>query len=384
MKILLFDWHDNSSQDACECLLRLGHEVADVKYRLTDKFHDEQLESSLTGAIVQHGFEMIFSFDYFPVLSDIAERTGVKYISWVYDSPHNTLYAKNIFNKCNYIFCFDSLDAGRLRQLGVQHAYHMPLAANVGRLDALLGEFSVPCHYDYDISFVGSLYRGRYNFYDSIKMPEYYRGFYDGIMQSQMELYGCDIVSQLVTDARFEKISSSFSIEHDDRLFIAKKDYFIQFIQKKITSVERVKVLNCLAEQYRVTLFSGSPDEELSQVKYKGYADYHTEMPGIFRNSKINLNISLRSIVSGIPLRCIDIMAAGGFLLSNYQPELAELFRDGEEVVMYTSMDDLKEKAGYYLEHDTEREQIAFNGWRKIHEEYGMENVLHKIINATK
>lgn len=384
MKILLFDWHDNSSQDACECLLRLGHEVADVKYRLTDKFHDEQLESSLTDAIVQHGFEVIFSFDYFPVLSDIAERTGVKYISWVYDSPHNTLYAKNIFNKCNYIFCFDSLDAERLRQLGVRHAYHMPLAANVGRLDALLGELSVPCHYDYDISFVGSLYRGRYNFYDSIKMPEYYRGFYDGVMQSQMELYGCDIVSQLVTDSRFEKISDCFSVEDDDGLFITKKDYFIQFVQKKITSIERVRALNCLADRYKVTLFSGNSDEELRQVEYKGYVDYLTEMPGIFRNSKINLNISLRSIVSGIPLRCIDIMAAGGFLLSNYQPELAELFRDGEEVVMYTSMDDLKEKAGYYLEHDVEREQIAFNGWRKIHEEYGMEDVFHKVINTAK
>ena len=70
--------------------------------------------------------------------------------------------------------------------------------------------------------------------------------------------------------------------------------------------------------------------------------------------------------------------------MSNYQPELAELFRDGEEVVMYTSMDALKEKAGYYLEHDAEREQIAFNGWRKIHEEYGMEDVLHKLINAAK
>lgn len=384
MKILLFNWYDNSSHDACECLLRLGHAVAEIKYQLTDKFHDEQLESSLTGAIVQHGFEVIFSFDYFPVLSDIAERTGVKYISWVYDSPHNTLYAKNIFNKCNYIFCFDSLDAGRLKQLGVMNVYHMPLAANVGRLDALLGELSVPRHYDYDISFVGSLYRNKYNFYDSIKMPEYYRGFYDGVMQSQMELYGCDIVSQLVTDSRFEKISSSFSIEPDDGLFITKKDYFIQFIQKKITSVERVKALNCLAEQYKVTLFSGSSDEELRQVEYKGYVDYLTEMPRIFRNSKINLNISLRSIVSGIPLRCIDIMAAGGFLLSNYQPELAELFVDGEDMVMYTSMDDLKEKAGYYLEHDAEREQIALNGWRKIHKEYDMENVLHKIIDAAK
>lgn len=384
MKILLFNWYDNSSHDACECLLRLGHAVAEIKYQLTDKFHDEQLESSLTGAIVQHGFEMIFSFDYFPVLSDIAERIGVKYISWVYDSPHNTLYAKNIFNKCNYIFCFDSLDAGRLKQLGVMNVYHMPLAANVGRLDALLGELSVPRHYDYDISFVGSLYRNKYNFYDSIKMPEYYRGFYDGVMQSQMELYGCDIVSQLVTDSRFEKISSSFSIEPDDGLFITKKDYFIQFIQKKITSVERVKALNCLAEQYKVTLFSGSSDEELRQVEYKGYVDYLTEMPRIFRNSKINLNISLRSIVSGIPLRCIDIMAAGGFLLSNYQPELAELFVDGEDMVMYTSMDDLKEKAGYYLEHDAEREQIALNGWRKIHKEYDMEDVLHKIIDAAK
>lgn len=384
MKILLFNWYDNSSHDACECLLRLGHAVAEIKYQLTDKFHDEQLESSLTGAIVQHGFEVIFSFDYFPVLSDIAERTGVKYISWVYDSPHNTLYAKNIFNKCNYIFCFDSLDAGRLKQLGVMNVYHMPLAANVGRLDALLGELSVPRHYDYDISFVGSLYRNKYNFYDSIKMPEYYRGFYDGVMQSQMELYGCDIVSQLVTDSRFEKISSSFSIEPDDGLFITKKDYFIQFIQKKITSVERVKALNCLAEQYKVTLFSGSSDEELRQVEYKGYVDYLTEMPRIFRNSKINLNISLRSIVSGIPLRCIDIMAAGGFLLSNYQPELAELFVDGEDMVMYTSMDDLKEKAGYYLEHDAEREQIALNGWRKIHKEYDMEDVLHKIIDAAK
>lgn len=384
MKILLFDWYDNSSQDACECLLRLGHEVADVKYQLTDKFHDEQLENSLTGVLIQHGFDIVFSFDYFPVLSDIAENAGVKYISWVYDSPHNTLYAKNIFNKCNYIFCFDSLDAQRLKQLGVMHVYHMPLAANAERLDALLGELKVPQRYDYDISFVGSLYRGKYNFYDSIKMPEYYRGFYDGIMQSQMELYGCDIVSQLVTDSRFEKISSSFSIEPDDRLFITKKDYFIQFIQKKITSVERVKALNCLAEQYNVTLFSGSSDEELRQVEYKGYVDYLTEMPRIFRNSKINLNISLRSIVSGIPLRCIDIMAAGGFLLSNYQPELAELFVEGEEMVMYTSMDDLKEKAEYYLLHDAEREQIALNGWRKIHEEYDMENVLYKIINTAK
>ena len=57
-------------------------------------------------------------------------------------------------------------------------------------------------------------------------------------------------------------------------------------------------------------------------------------MPLIFRESKINLNITLRSITSGMPLRALDIMGAGGFLLSNYQQELAENYIDGEELVL--------------------------------------------------
>lgn len=380
MKILLFNWYDNSSQDALLSLSKLGCEVGEIKYQPADKFHDSQLEEYLQKAIVQYGFEVIFSFDYFPVLSDIAQRMKVKYISWVYDSPHNTLYANNIFNECNYIFCFDSPDALRLKKLGVTHSYHMPLSANVDRLDELLGTPDMHEQYDYDISFVGSLYRNKYNFYDELRLPKYYGGFYDAIMQAQMELYGCDIVSEIVTDGRFEEIEKCFSIDDNENLFIRKKDYFIQFIQKKITSIERVKLLNSLAKRHRVTLFSDSSDKELSNVEFKGYVDYVEGMPRIFRHSKINLNISLRSIVSGIPLRCIDVMAAGGFLLSNYQPELAQFFEDGKELVMYTSTDDLMEKAEYYLQHDDERKKIAFNGWKKVHERYSMDKKLGEIL----
>ena len=38
----------------------------------------------------------------------------------------------------------------------------------------------------------------------------------------------------------------------------------------------------------------------------------------MFANSKVNLNITLRNIKTGIPLRALDIMGAGGFLLTNY------------------------------------------------------------------
>ena len=53
------------------------------------------------------------------------------------------------------------------------------------------------------------------------------------------------------------------------------------------------------------------------------------ELPCVFRYSKLNLNPTLKSIQSGIPLRALDIMGAKGVLLSNFQPELVEYFEDG-------------------------------------------------------
>ena len=79
-----------------------------------------------------------------------------------------------------------------------------------------------------------------------------------------------------------------------------------------------------------------------------------------------------KTITSGIPQRIFDVLSCGGFCLTNYQPEVAEYFADGEELVMYTDMADLAEKVQYYLEHEEERKQIAKNGYRKVKEEFGL------------
>ena len=77
----------------------------------------------------------------------------------------------------------------------------------------------------------------------------------------------------------------------------------------------------------------------------------------------------------------MDIMGAGGFLLSNYQPELAEYFVDGKEMVMYTGRQDLLDKVTYYLNNDEERISIAINGQKKIDKEYSYDIMLDKIFN---
>ncbi|MCI8533888.1 MAG: glycosyltransferase family 1 protein [Lachnospiraceae bacterium] len=98
--------------------------------------------------------------------------------------------------------------------------------------------------------------------------------------------------------------------------------------------------------------------------------DYYNEMPLVFKQSKINLNLTSRSIQSGVPLRAFDIMGAGGFLLSNYQEDFLDHFIPGEDFVYYESKKDLLSKVDYYLRHEDERQTIAENGHGKVVSEH--------------
>lgn len=89
-------------------------------------------------------------------------------------------------------------------------------------------------------------------------------------------------------------------------------------------------------------------------------------MPVVFHYSKINLNITAKSIRSGLPLRIFDILGCGGFCLTNYQPELSDYFTIGSDLECYTDEKDLLDKVSYYLAHEDERARIARNGFETI------------------
>ena len=112
-----------------------------------------------------------------------------------------------------------------------------------------------------------------------------------------------------------------------------------------------------------------------------GLADYDTETPYIFHNSKINLNITLRSIKSGIPLRCLEIMACGGFLLTNFQSDFLRHFIPDEDFVFYESKEDLLQKIDYYLSHDAERTAIARSGYEKVSRHHNYDIIFEKIFD---
>lgn len=381
MKILYYCWNECTSNDIMDVFKRKGYSLDCLTMEIRDKLNDFDFMNKLAQIIKKNSYDCIFSFNFFPVISKVANKLGIKYISWTYDSASMTLYSESVFNSCNYIFVYDRADVNKLKMYGINNVFHMPLGVNTYRLNKLLSNDICSTEYEYDVSFVGNLYNDQYNFYDQIQnMPEYYKGFFDGIINSQMNIYGYDLASDIITNDFTEVLNSFVRFNLDKEIFMQETDVFANILRKKITVVERPEVLKMISdENVRVTHFGGKSDERLSKVEYKGYLNYDEEMPWVFRKSKINLNITLRCILSGIPLRCMDIMGAGGFMLSNYQPELAEFFVDGKEMIMYSSRYDLMEKLHYFLNNDDERIEIAQRGKDKIEKAFSYEILLEKM-----
>ncbi len=76
----------------------------------------------------------------------------------------------------------------------------------------------------------------------------------------------------------------------------------------------------------------------------------------------------------------MDVLAAGGFLLTSYTPEIDEYFTDGEDLAIARTPEEMIQKTAYYLEHEEERKEIAMNGQKKVFEKFSYMKLLPGII----
>jgi len=79
-----------------------------------------------------------------------------------------------------------------------------------------------------------------------------------------------------------------------------------------------------------------------------------------FCESKVVLNIS---IGDDLNMRLFEILSSGAFQLTNWLPTMEEIgLKDGVHLATYKTLDEMVEKARYYIEHEEEREKIAQAG----------------------
>lgn len=78
--------------------------------------------------------------------------------------------------------------------------------------------------------------------------------------------------------------------------------------------------------------------------------------------ARISLAFFSKSNRDECTFRSFEIPAVGGFLLAERTPTMQQLYREGQEVELFSSPQELVDKCRYYLAHDTERERVAAVG----------------------
>ncbi len=385
MNILLYDFLNSYIQyDLVFFLQKLGHKCNNVSYRQqVDKYSDEAFMGRMEKDLAEGSYDLVLTTNFWPVVSKVCKNHDLRYVSWFFDSPPNLPTTECMEYACNEIFFFARADYEEYKKLGLTNVHYLPLAVNYERLEAVKTDYR---KYGSEISFVGRLYESMLPALMS-HMDEYQQGYIKGIVSAQSQIYGGYIVDEVITEEFAESVRKRYRSLSDKAIQVSRKE-LAWAVAAHVTHLERMSLLSVLSKLHDLKLYTYRlSDEEkgvLPHVNFMGPVSYLEEMPQVFKASKVNLCPVLKANKSGIPLRALDIMGCGGFLLSGFQPELYEYFVDGQECVMYTSIEDAVEKADFYLQNDDLRRRIAAAGLEKVRREFRYEDRIDTLLGSCR
>ena len=365
MRILFCEFGGLGEGAVVKALERMGHTVIEFMSHTDNYDYDETYLDVVVNQLQTCNCDMVLSFNFLPLVSKASKIFHKLYFSWVYDCPEMHLYSEAIFNENNRIFVFDRAQYERLLKVKSTHVYYLPLAGEPA-VDPLSKEEYEK--YRSEVCFIGSMYNEKKRQYQNMKeLPEYLKGYVEGLAQAQLNVLGYNFLEDTLTDDMIEQLHKVLQWEWIDGYWKNDREMFADlYVGQYCSGLDRLKTLQALQMFFPVTIYTDSDTSGVKGIDNRGPADSVTMAPKIFEAAKINLNITSKTIQTGITQRIFDSLANGGFVITNYQAELYDLFTPGEDLVVYESLEDLVEKVQYYLEHEEERKQIAMHGYETV------------------
>lgn len=406
MRIIFFKWGNYDEDVIVDTLKKQGHFVSafdavgkceadktgnfganssDYEIETLGGLQADEIVNRLTKEASRFHAEVFFSMDYFQYISLAAKKAGILYYCWIYHLPQWNLYSNQAQFPCNRFFTYDQVHLRSMLHNNIKNVKYLSLAADrklfTGASNGISGKMLT--QYVADVSFVGNIYESENNFFNRISPEAKQKPVYKQIVRAirkKMFNYGRTVLETDITPEMVEFLIEETGAEKSNYYFASQEDIVIHsVIARKITVEERKAVIPEMAKNFDFKLYSVSSTKKHPEIKNMGPVDFRKTAPLIFNQSKINLYITPRAIVTGIPLRVLEIMSCQGFVLTNYQEDLEREFVEGKEIVMYRSFDELMKKTEYYLSHEDERKAIARAGYEKVMRDYNFAVKLSEI-----
>lgn len=393
MKVLFYRYNSICEPDYIEAFKKIGLETVEITVEMHRKSipGEERVRILLEGILTERPL-FVFSIDFFPFISMVCERQGVIYAALSVDCPVAEIYSPEIKNKCNRVYLFDEEQYESVKNINPGHIFYTPLGAASERM----AQIPFPEHYEYGVSFIGSLYNEK-DRYELLKkqgrIEKMALSHMEELISAQLHEYGLDIIEEGLTDSDIQALKAADTEFYNNPDAVIDMDRYVavnNYLGNHLTSLDRIGVINMLSDalpEGTVHLFTRSDTALLNpKVSIHGGVNTLTEMPTVFRSSVINLNLTSRTIKKGLPQRIWDILGAASFCVTDgnrpfYGGSGEGAILDGVHLKTFRDYEELPDICSYYLDHIDEAESIAeagFNATNSYH------TVLHLALMIVK
>lgn len=290
------------------------------------------------------------------VLMDILARLQLPLASWFVDNPHLIIH---LYYQCvspwTALFTWDNDNIPTLRRMGFEHVFYLPLGTDPDRFTPRR-RHTAPAAWKADISFVGnsmlSKVAGR------LKSGHFPRPLLLAFKDAAQRFLESEerSVADFLRDA-LPNVYQHYMALPDNEAKLA----YETAITWQATRVYRNGCVRRLLPLH--PLIVGDPAwktefrKEAHQPRYLDAINYYTDLPRFYGCSAINFNCTSKQMKGAVNQRVFDAPAAGGFVLTDWREQMAQLF-EPQEMACYHEADEAPDMVRHYLAHPQERRRI--------------------------
>lgn len=273
------------------------------------------------------------------------------YVSWFTDTPRMILFDRTLYvSEFAVAATWEKAYMPHLAQRGFQHVHYMPLATDP---EVFNGEPADT--FERELAFVGNSML--------VQLGEALEK-HEGQPQVVAAVEGAINAGRVTRDTFNNGIEPLLGSELFHSLDDSQQRNAELLLNYEVTSHQRIGLARRLEPLGLEVRGDGSWARVMSN--HGPGVHYFDELPAFYRATAINVNQTSLQMRDAVNQRVFDCPAAGGFLITDDQPDLHDHFDVENEAVTYRDLDELADKVLYYRAHPEERKVVVGRARQRI------------------
>ena len=366
-------------------LRRMGHTGEFVLVDKEGEARQEVMEGIIARIITFHPDFILtvnhLGFDREGFLTQFFTDIEMPHASWFVDSPLFTLedYAEQHQSDYLTLFVWDEDYVADLKKAGFNRTFYLPLGTDPDIFRPVANRDNRLYHLKCEVGFVGnSMTNAMQKTMDDLKPDGPLRAFVEKAAHQFIRSKERH-VRNLISEWTKAQIGTWDAMTQDEQ------GYFERAVTWRATQIyrhQRVRAL--LPFNLHVHGDPGWEDSLNGRAVIRKELNYYDDLPLFYNVCDVNFNATSLQMKGAVNQRIFDVPACGGFLLTDYRPQVDALFRLEEEIVCYKGVDDISELAGYYLRHPEKRERVARKARNRIMKNHTYVHRLEELIGRMR